>query len=317
MSKIRLGISTCLLGEKVRYDGQHKLDRYLRDTLGAFVEYVPVCPEYEAGFGIPREAMRLVGDANAPRLYTIRTKQDVTEKMQSWIKKRLPQLDEEHLDGFIFKSKSPSSGMERVKLYPSQEGGMPKKNGIGLFARAFMDRYPLLPVEEEGRLHDANLRENFIERIFTLHRWRACCESGPTKAALTVFHAQHKLLLMAHAPAVYRELGTALGTQKGRLSKVFIEDYIRRLMTALARTATPARHVNVMQHILGYFKNQLSPDEKQECLALIRDYRSGYTPLIVPLTLLNHFVRKYGQEYLAQQVYLHPHPVELALRNHV
>ena len=170
MEKIKLGISTCLLGETVRYDGRHKLDRFLMNTLGQYVEYVPVCPEVECGLGVPRESMHLEGDPDSPRLVTTRTKQDMTDRMVQWARKRVVELEKEDLCGFIFKSNSPSSGMERVRVY--NEKGMPVKKGIGIFAGIFMDRFPLLPAEEEGRLHDPELRENFIERIFTLKQWR-------------------------------------------------------------------------------------------------------------------------------------------------
>jgi uncharacterized protein YbbK (DUF523 family) len=178
MEKIRLGISSCLLGQNVRYDGGHKLDRYLTDTLGQYVEYVPVCPEVECGLGVPREAVRLVGDSESPRLVTVKTKQDLTERMMTWAGKRVKELEKEGLCGFVFKSGSPSSGMERVKIY--NERGMAEKKGRGMFARAFMDHFPLIPVEEEGRLHDPRLRENFIESIFALMRWRELVQGKNT-----------------------------------------------------------------------------------------------------------------------------------------
>ena len=312
---LRLGISTCLLGEPVRYDGQHKLDVWLRDRLGAFAEYVPVCPEVEAGFGTPREAMRLVGTSEAPRLYTQRTKQDVTEQMQRWIARRIRELENERLDGYIFKSKSPSSGMERVKLYPSPEGGTPCKQGVGLFARAFMDRFPLLPVEDEGRLHDEAIREHFIERVFVMHRWNTMRRGRVDVADLQAFHAAHKLLLIAHSPQTYRDLGPLTARVTRANLRASLDEYIITCMNGLKRPATPARHINVLQHIAGYFKNELSADEKQELAEIFAAYRSGQVPLIVPITLLNHYIRKFGNEYLAGQVYLHPHPAELALRN--
>lgn len=314
---LRLGISTCLLGEPVRYDGQHKLDVWLRDRLGAFAEFVPVCPEVEAGFGTPREAMRLIGSPDAPRLYTQRTKQDVTDRMQLWIATRLRELEKERLDGYIFKSKSPSSGMERVKVYPTPDGGMASKNGVGLFARAFMERFPLLPVEEEGRLHDDAIRENFIERVFVMHRWNTMRVGHIGVNDLQAFHTAHKLLLMAHSPQTYRELGLLVARTTRANRSATLDDYIARCMAGLKHPATPARQVNVLQHIAGYFKKELSADDKKECAELIASYRAGQVPLIVPITLLNHYIRKFGSQYLAGQIYLHPHPAELALRNHV
>ncbi len=315
MQKLRLGISTCLLGERVRYDGQHKLDQFLVETLGQYVDYVPVCPEVEAGFAIPREAFRLIGDPDHPRMITVRTHLDVTERMENWARKRVEELHKEDLQGFIFKSKSPSSGMARVKVYPGIEGGMPVSNGVGIFARMFMQSFPLLPVEEEGRLHDMHLRDNFIERIFVLKRWRDMLATN--RGALVDFHTRHKLLIMAHNQEAYRRLGRIAATSKGRKQSNVFEEYHAELMKALAYRATRAKHTNVLQHMMGYFKQDLSADEKQELLDLIHNYRQGDVPLIVPMTLLGHYVRKYRKPYLTAQLYLHPHPMEMQLRNHV
>ncbi len=311
---VKLGISTCLLGENVRYDGGHKLDRFLRDTLGSFVEYVPVCPEVECGLPVPREAMRLTGDPANPRLVTIRTRIDHTDRMQEWARGKLDELEDAGLCGFIFKSRSPSSGMERVKVYVGE--GSPVMKGVGIWARMFMERFPLLPVEEEGRLHDPGLREHFIERVFVFKRWRETCAQERKAGALVAFHTVHKLLIMAHSPKHYRELGRLVAEQKQHDPAELQDRYIELLSAAMDLRATVKKHVNVLQHIMGYFKKQLTPDEKREILEIIDDYTAGHIPLIVPVTLLNHFVRKYGEEYLAGQAYLHPHPVELKLRNH-
>lgn len=313
-NKIRLGISTCLLGEKVRFDGGHKLDRFLRDTLGYYVEYVPVCPEVECGLGIPREALRLVGDPESPRLVTVRTKKDFTDLMMSWAAKRLQELERENLCGFIFKSNSPSSGMERVKVY--NEKGMPAKKGVGIFARAFMEHFPLVPVEEDGRLHDIHLRENFIEAIFTLRRWRETLADKRTLDGLVSFHTRHKLLLMAHSPKHSRAMGKLVAQGKNTPLDQLFQEYEAQLVAALRLKATIAKNCDVLQHMMGYFKKVLSADEKKELLEIIQDYRQGLVPLIVPVTLINHYVRKYDQAYLGDQAYLQPHPLALKLRNH-
>ena len=315
MEKIKLGISTCLLGENVRYDGGHKLDRFLTDTLGQYVEYIPVCPEVECGLPIPRESMHLEGDPASPRLVTSRTKQDMTERMVHWAKKCVVDLEKEGLCGFIFKSDSPSSGMERVRVY--NEKGMPVKRGAGVFARIFMEHYPLLPVEDEGRLHDPKLRENFVERIFTLRRWREVLEKKESRRALVEFHTQHKLLILAHSPKHYRIMGKLVAEAKKIPLKELYHQYQTILMEALQVKATPKKNANVLMHMMGYFKEQLSSDEKQELLEVIDHYRQEYIPLIVPMTLINHYVRKYDQPYLKQQAYLNIHPLELRLRNHV
>jgi uncharacterized protein YbgA (DUF1722 family)/uncharacterized protein YbbK (DUF523 family) len=313
--KIRLGISSCLLGEMVRYDGGHQLDRFLRDTLGEYVEYVPVCPEVEMGLPTPRETLRLVEKDDGPHLVFSRSGEDVTERMLTWARERVERLAQEDLCGFVFKAKSPSSGMERVKLY--DRNGVPHKGGVGMFARIFMERFPLLPVEEDGRLHDPHLRENFIECIFTFKRWRDTLAQGRTAANLVAFHTRHKLLMLSHSTEIYRQMGKLVATAgKAPVEQLFTE-YEALLMKGMRMRTTARKQVNVLQHLLGYFKKQLSADEKQEALEQIDLYRQGLLPLVVPMTLINHYVRKYDQPYLRGQVYLSPHPVELQLRNHV
>ena len=313
--KIKLGISTCLLGESVRYDGGHRLDPFLTDTLGQHVEYVQICPEVECGLSIPREAMHLEGDPESPRLVTSRTHKDYTLKMLRWARERIIELDKEDLCGFIFKSNSPSSGMERVKVYNNK--GIPVKKGKGMFAGIFMDRFPLIPVEEDGRLHDPTLRENFIERIFTMKRWREVISKKKTLGNLVEFHTRQKVLILSHSEKHYRRMGKLVARGKqvpiGRL----YAEYEALMMEALKLKATVKKNTNVLTHILGYFKKQLVSDEKQELLEIIDQYHDGYVPLIVPITLINHFVRKYKQTYLREQIYLNPHPIALQLRNHV
>jgi uncharacterized protein YbgA (DUF1722 family)/uncharacterized protein YbbK (DUF523 family) len=313
--KIRLGISSCLLGEKVRFDGGHKLDRFLTETLGRYVEYVPVCPEVEIGLPTPRDTLRLTGTENEPHLIFSKSGEDITERMTDWARQKLKALEKEELCGFIFKAKSPSSGMERVKLY--DHNGVPNKSGVGLFAREFMAHFPLLPVEEDGRLHDPKLRENFIETLFTLKRWRSSLQQGKTARNLIDFHSRHKLLIMAHSNDIYKQMGKLVAAAGSRDIDQLYSDYLELLMKGLRLKSTVSKQVNVLQHVFGYFKKQLSADEKQEMLEVINSYHRRQTPLIVPVTLLNHYVRKYRQPYLQQQVYLNPHPVELSLRNHV
>ena len=304
-----------MLGENVRYDGGHKLDRFLTDTLGQYVEYVPVCPEVECGLGIPRESMHLEGDPDSPRLVTIRTKQDMTDRLVQWAKKRVVGLGKEDLCGFIFKSNSPSSGMERIKVY--DEKGMSAKKGVGVFARIFMDHFPLLPVEDERRLHDPELRENFVERIFTLKRWRETLAKKESRGNVVDFHMRHKLLILAHSPKHYQTMGKSVARAKDLPLRELYQQYQTLLMESLELKTTLKKNANVLHHMMGYFRGQLSSDEKQELLEVIDHYREGYIPLVVPITLISHYVRKYDQPYLKQQVYLNPHPLELQLRNHV
>jgi uncharacterized protein YbgA (DUF1722 family)/uncharacterized protein YbbK (DUF523 family) len=313
--KMKLGISSCLLGHKVRYDGGHKYDNWLVETLGEWVDYVPVCPEVGCGLPIPREAMRLVGDPSAPKLLTQKTLIDHTERMKSFCDTTVESLKSKGLCGFVFKSKSPSSGMERVKVYP-EKGGAASRNGVGIFANAFLKVNPLLPCEEEGRLHDPMLRENFIERIFIMQRWQNLIADKPTPGKLVEFHTRHKLLLMAHSPVHYKSMGKLVAEAAIKPFADVLDSYFTELMTAAKKTATPSKHQNVLLHILGYFKKELSAFEKSELITLIDNYKAGLVPLIVPITMLNHYVSKYGKAYLAEQHYLKPHPIELKLRNH-
>jgi len=315
MEKIKLGISTCLLGLNVRYDGGHKLDQFLTDTLGQYVEYVPVCPEVECGLPVPRESMHLEGNPDSPHLVTSHTKQDMTDRMVRWAEKRVAEMEREDLCGFIFKSNSPSSGMERIRVY--NEKRIPVKKGVGIFARIFMNHFPLLPVEDEGRLHDPELRESFIERIFTLKRWREALAKKESRGIVVDFHTKHKLLILSHSPKHHQAMGKLVAKAKDLPLKELYSQYQTLLMEALKLKTTSKKNSNVLMHMMGYFKEQLSSDEKKELLEVIDFYRKGHIPLIVPITLINHYVRKYNQPYLKEQVYLNPHPLELQLRNHV
>jgi uncharacterized protein YbgA (DUF1722 family)/uncharacterized protein YbbK (DUF523 family) len=301
---IRIGISACLLGDEVRFDGGHKRDRFLTDILGPFVEWVPVCPEVEAGFGVPREPMRLVSRDGDVRLLTVRTGIDVTERMRRFSRTRVEALDDERLSGYVLKNNSPSCGMTRVKVY---SGSVPSRTGSGLFAAALRSRFPHLPVEEEGRLSDPRLRDNFIERVFAYRRVRELFAGRWTVGALVRFHTAHKLTLMAHSPKAYNELGRLVAHAATTERRDLETRYVDGFMTALATIATPRRHVNVLQHATGYFKKLLDEDSRAELRSTIDDYRQGLIPLIVPITLVRHHARHYRVSYLAGQTYLEPH----------
>jgi uncharacterized protein YbgA (DUF1722 family)/uncharacterized protein YbbK (DUF523 family) len=313
--RIRLGISACLLGERVRFDSGHKREPFLVESLGQFVDWVSVCPEVESGMGAPREAMRLVRVDDEVRLLTNKTAQDKTVMLRHFSSRRVNELAEEDLCGFVLKKDSPSCGLERVKVY--SPGGVPTKTGRGLFAEALAARFPLLPVEEEGRLNDPRLRENFVERIFAYRRLVTLFAKRWTMGDVVRFHTAHKLTLMAHKPDAYRRLGqlvaSGASTPRGELQQRYASEF----MAALQAMATPRRHSNVLHHMLGYFKKTLDRESRAELLALIEDYAAGHVPLVVPLTLLGHHIRRGEVSYLADQVYMRPHPVELMLRNHV
>ncbi|MGE5302478.1 MAG: YbgA family protein [Alphaproteobacteria bacterium] len=313
--KAKLGISACLLGQRVRYDGGHKRDYFLTETFGSYVEWVPICPELEVGMGVPRESVRLVGSKHEPKMIADHSGKDWTSQMNSFAAKRAKSLQALELSGYIFKKDSPSCGVERVRVYNSK--GMPDRQGRGLYAGAVMRQLPLLPVEEEGRLNDPGLRENFIERVFAYHRWQQLTKEHKSVRALIVFHTSHKFLLLAHSVQHYQRLGRMVAEAKKKPIAEAYENYGRIFMEALAVHANAKKHCNVLEHMVGYFSRQLSAEERKELAELIADFRRQLIPLVVPLTLIRHYVKKYEVAYLQEQVYLEPSPKELMLRNHV
>jgi uncharacterized protein YbgA (DUF1722 family)/uncharacterized protein YbbK (DUF523 family) len=310
-----IGISSCLLGNPVRYDGGHKLDRLLRDGFGPFIDWVPVCPESECGLSIPREAMRLVGVTGEPRLVTIRTGLDHTERMRNWASKRLDTLGKMNLCGFIFKSRSPSSAMRDAKRYSA--AGVPSAKGPGIFAAAFMERFPLVPVEDEGRLNDDGIRANFIERVFVYRRWKSLLAGAFTVRRLMEFHADQKLLVMSHSPSRVSALGSVVAAARPSSLKADASRYYGMLAETLKLEATRKKHTNVLHHAMGYFKKRLTPEDKEELGEWITKYHDGFAPLAAPVTLLRHHIRTFGEPYLERQVYLYPEPAEWMLKNRV
>jgi uncharacterized protein YbgA (DUF1722 family)/uncharacterized protein YbbK (DUF523 family) len=316
--RIRLGVSSCLLGHKVRFDGQHKRDRFLVEDLGPFVEWVPVCPEVEVGFGIPRDTLRLVASPQGPRMMVQKTGEDVSARMSRFSERRVSALAKMDLCGYVLKSKSPSCGMERLKVYASNlPGAMAKPEGVGLFAAALMAAYPNLPVEEEGRLSDASLRENFIERLFAYRRLRDLWRSRWTLGTLVAFHTASKMALLAHSTEGYRTLGKLVADGKSTHREELRTRYEAGFMETLRKPASRGRHANVLTHMLGHLKKILDDGDKHELLTAIEDHRRGVLPLVVPITLLRHHARRLNVAYLLGQPYLDPHPKELMLRNHI
>jgi uncharacterized protein YbgA (DUF1722 family)/uncharacterized protein YbbK (DUF523 family) len=309
---IRIGVSSCLIGKKVRYDGQHKKDDFLCDVLAPHVEWVPVCPEVELGLGTPRPTIRLERRGRALRLTMPSQERDLTAEMEAYAARRVAAL--EGLDGYVLKKDSPSCGMERVKVHGDAGG---KREGVGLYAAALMARFPHLPVEEEGRLRDGPLRENFIERVFVYHRLRALFAGRFRAGDLVAFHTAHKLAVLAHSTPAYQALGRLVARVKTLPANVVRERYSAGLMEALKILATRGRHTNVLQHMAGYVGDALDPESRAELGSVIDDYRRGLVPLIVPITLLRHHARLQGVSYLLGQTYIDPHPRELMLRNHV
>jgi uncharacterized protein YbgA (DUF1722 family)/uncharacterized protein YbbK (DUF523 family) len=313
--RIRIGISSCLLGERVRWDGGHKRDLFLVSELGRFVEWLPVCPEVESGMGVPRPSVRLVREGEEVRVVENETGRDHTRAMRAYARRRAAELQEEDLCGYVLKKDSPSCGMERVRVY--RTGAPAARDGRGLFAEALLEAMPWLPVEEEGRLNDAPLRENFIERVFAYRRLRDLFESAWRPRDVVAFHTAHKLQLMAHAPKAYAELGRLVAGIKHLPRAELRERYQAGFMAALARRATPGRNANVLEHMAGHLRDHLDAAGRAEMAELIRDHRVGLAPLVVPLTLVRHHARRFRIAYLLGQVWLDPHPKELMLRNHV
>jgi uncharacterized protein YbgA (DUF1722 family)/uncharacterized protein YbbK (DUF523 family) len=312
---IRIGISSCLLGCRVRFDGGHKKDDFLVDTFGRWVEWLPVCPEVEVGMGTPRESIRLVREGGEVRLVAPKSGRDWTAEMRAYATRRVAGLETADLCGYVLKKDSPSCGMERVKVH--RAGGIPNRDGRGAFAEALLERFPNLPIEEEGRLSDPRLRDNFVERVFAYHRLRTFFAGRWTTGGLVAFHTAHKLQLLAHAPPAYQALGRLVARAKETDRAELRRRYEDLFMQGLKPIATTRRNTNVLQHVLGYFKKSLDDDSRDELLVLIEDYRKGLVPLIVPITLIRHWVRVHDFRYLAGQTFLEPHPKELMLRNHV
>ncbi|HET9555355.1 MAG TPA: DUF523 and DUF1722 domain-containing protein [Anaeromyxobacteraceae bacterium] len=314
LGEIRLGVSSCLLGRNVRYDGGHKKDAFVTGPLARFVAFVPVCPEVEVGMGTPRESVRLVRLGGEVRMVGHRSGTDHTDAVRRWSEARVRELEAEDLCGYVLKKDSPSCGMERVRVYV---GGAATRVGRGRFAEALMQRMPLLPVEEEGRLNDPRLRENFIERVFAYRRLKDLFAPRWTTGDLVRFHTAEKLLILAHDPGAYRALGRLVAGAKGRPRAEVADAYGEGFMRGLSKLATPGKHANVLLHMAGYLKDLLPAEEKRELHEIVADYRRGLLPLVVPITLVAHHVRRHRVEYLQGQTYLEPHPKELMLRNHV
>jgi uncharacterized protein YbgA (DUF1722 family)/uncharacterized protein YbbK (DUF523 family) len=312
LSKIQVGISSCLIGEKVRFDGGHKQNRYIMDTLGQFFEFKPFCPEVAIGLGVPRPTLRLIKDEN--RIEAVGVKKEGLNVTDQLIEIAHEQSTwHQTVFGYIVKKGSPSCGMERVKVY---KNGNPTDKSAGLYTSTMMQNFPNLPIEEEGRLGDMVLRENFIQRVFVYKRWGDLIVSGIDKAGLTQFHGRHKLILFSHNQQMARKLGKELSQYNGDITE-YANFYISQLMEILKITATTGNHVNVLEHIRGYLKQDLDKGDKLELSESIENYRLGLLPLIVPITLLKHHFRKHPDPYIDQSFYMQPHPAELMLFNHL
>ncbi|MDP9506004.1 YbgA family protein [Pseudomonas protegens] len=312
-AKPKIAISACLMGVEVRYNGGHKESRLCSRVLSEHFDFVPLCPEVAIGMGTPREPIRLVGEPEQPRAVgTVDASLDVTLPLAEYGERMAAQVDD--ICGYIFMQNSPSCGLERVKVY--QANGIPHRNGgRGIYAQAFCAQHPNLPVEEAGRLNDPVLRENFLTRVYVYRDWQALLKQGLTRRALTDFHSRCKYLLMAHHPVQYKTLGNLLGSMGKGDPNLIGPRYFSELMAALSKCATRGTHSNVLQHLSGYLKQSISPEDKQEVQHVIGQYRHGIVPLVVPLTLLKHHFRQHPDPYIAQQLYLQPHPENLSLRN--
>ena len=315
-NKIKIGVSSCLIGEKVRWNGDHKQNHFVREILANYFEYVSVCPEMEVGMGVPRETVALYGNLEKSRMISKKTQTDWTRPMNNYIKDRLKSLTQDDLCGYIFKSKSPSCGLGRIPVY-SEFGSNKVRHGSGMFAQAFTKAFPIVPTEDEGRLNDPRIRENFIVKVFSFSRLKDLFQIKFSIGELVRFHTQQKFLLLAHSRKHYDELGQLVAKPKSLTRQALKEKYGNIFMEALTFKATPKKNTDVLLHMMGFLKKILSKGEKEDILATIQDYRKGLLPLIVPVTLIRHQVKKHKIEYLKDQAYLNPHPKELMLRNHV
>ncbi|GAA0206433.1 DUF523 and DUF1722 domain-containing protein [Kangiella japonica] len=315
MKKIPIAISSCLLGNKVRFDGGHKQSKYCLDTLNDWFEYQPICPEMGIGMPAPRPPIRLIDDEGDIRVVQVDDQSfDVTDELKAYAENKLPELDD--ICGYIVIRNSPSCGMERVKVY-HKNGNPAGKSDRGVYIKEIMKSRPELPVEEEGRLQDVKLRENFITRVFAYQDLKDSVKDKPSVDALVKFHSRYKYLVMAHNYADYKKLGQLVANNDGLELSVLIANYELALMECLKKIANPKSHSNVLYHILGYLKEDLQPEAKKELVNVIEQYRNGSLTLIAPVTLLNHYIKQYGNDYIAQQAYLNPHPIELGLRNYI
>ncbi len=314
--KIKIGMSSCLLGEEVRWDADHNHDQYVRDVLGSYFDYVSICPEVDVGMGVPRETVALYGTLENPKMITKRSKTDWTKKMNHYTKDRIHEVTKENLCGYVFKSKSPSCGIGKVPIY-SEFGSSRMRHGSGMFASSFVKVFPLVPVEDEGRLHDPVIRENFIVRIFCFHRLQLLARKSFSIGSLVRFHTRHKFLILSHSRKKYDDMGELVANAKKIKTAELKTRYSKLFMAALTYKSTPKKNTDVLLHMVGFLKKILTREGKKDILSVIEDYRNELLPLVVPVTLIYHQVKKHNIEYLLDQVYLNPHPKELMLRNHV
>ncbi|MEZ2586064.1 YbgA family protein [Kluyvera intermedia] len=313
-SKPILGISGCLTGATVRFDGGHKRMGFIMDELAEWVSFKPVCPEMAIGLPTPRPALRLVNTTTGDvRLrFSQARDQDMTDQMEHFAEDYLPSAAD--YAGFVVCAKSPSCGMERVRLY-DEHGNRGAKAGIGLFTAALQQRYPWLPIEEDGRLHDPVLRENFVARVFALHELNAMREKGLTRGAIIAFHSRYKLHLLAHSQPGYREIGPFIARiHEWDDLEAFFVAYREKLMAILQQPASRKNHTNVLMHIQGYFRKQLNDRQRAELREVIVNYHAGLLPILAPLTLLQHYLAEHPDEYLLTQKYFSPYPDSLRLR---
>ena len=314
MSKIILGISSCLMGNAVRHDGGHKRNVYVLSTLAEYFDFRTVCPEVAIGLGVPRPTIRLTRAADGVRLTgSDDAGMDLTESMTGWAKRAVEGMAD--LSGFILKNNSPSCGMERVRVYDGN--GAPARDGVGLFAATLMKAMPWLPVEEEGRLNDPMLRENFIERVFVYYRWQRMIAEGLTVSSLMAFHQRHKFILLAHDEQEYRKLGPLIASVNRDNIQELSSEYLLRMMNSLKARSSRKRHTNVLMHVMGFLKTKIDSDDKQEMIEVMDSYRLGKVPLIVPVTLMKHHLRRFPDDYISSQYYMNPYPEELMLRNSI
>ena len=312
--KIPVGISSCLLGQEVRYNGGHTRSKYCVNHLSRIFEFVAFCPEVAIGLGIPREPIRMIGAIDAPRVVgTVTTELDVTDALVDYAHTVAGQA--ENFCGYIFMKNSPSCGLYSTKIY-NDKNNLPGKHA-GMFTRTLRQLLPLLPVEEDGRLNDAVLRENFIAQVFAYHDWRVNVQNAAAAKKIVDYHSRYKYLIMAHNQSAYRQLGRMVAKSGIGDIESLAQKYIELFMKTVRKPANRRGHSNALYHLLGYLRDGVPGKVRQDIANHIEEYRVGIVNLAVPMSIMDHYLKLYGSEYVNRQAYLAPYSKDLGLRNNI
>ncbi len=310
---MKIGVSSCLMGIKCRYDGCSNKDDFILDELSEYFEFESYCPE-DPVFGTPRDTIRLVEVDKDIRVLVSKTAEDVTQKLRQSSQKFAQKAASDDLCGFILKSKSPTCGLERVKVYQQKEAPSEKK-GVGLFAQELKNTFKYLPIEEEGRLNDPWLKENFLMQVFAYGDLKEFLKNVTSPNELVEFHTSYKYLILAKSEHSYKTLGNIVANNPKRELHEQLKLYEEEFLKAISEKSTINKTYNVLLHITGYFKKLITKEEKEHILNACNEYKNEYIPLIAVTKIINLYVARFDQSYLAKQKFLHPYPKELGLRS--